>query len=479
MEVRDMMALLNLLDNRRQDIPLAALLRCPLGRLDEPETSLARIRAAYPEDVPFFDAAFRYKDEKDDVLAGQLQVFFESLQQWRQAAQRRPLADVLWDIYHQSGYLAYVSGLSNRRAARGKSVASLHERAAQFDGFQSRGLSRFLRFLEQLRDGSDIGQPSIASAADNAVRIMSVHGAKGLEYPVVVVPDLGKMINMQDCQGAILADRKAGLGMVVIDEEKRCRYPSLVSTLVQNRLRQQSLAEELRVLYVAMTRAREHLILVGTCPPRPRRKNVGLALERGHRRSAADGCDPRRCKTDAGLDRPRLGDDDGSGTGGVSRQRLHAGASGRMARAGRGEPSANDAFRANCDGEANAVDSRAAAFGIREGNDRSCRVHLQMAGIWARSRLAIRDRQESSGICRRVAEPAARRRSSLQRLLPAAKFHRTEPLDFSHADRGTATHVVLQHLNFTTAHATARTWPLRSQHAGRTAHPDRRAGESG
>ncbi|HWE04985.1 MAG TPA: helicase-exonuclease AddAB subunit AddA [Tepidisphaeraceae bacterium] len=265
MEVRDMMSLLNLLDNRRQDIPLAGLLRSPLGRLDDPETSLARIRGAYPESVPFFDAAFRYKDEKDNALALQLRDFFENLLQWRQAAQRQPLADVIWDIYRRSGYLTYVAGLASGEQ-RVENLLYLHERAAQFDGFQSRGLSRFLRFLDQLREESDLGQPSIASAADNAVRIMSVHGAKGLEFPIVVVPDLGKLINMQDCHGAILADRKAGLGMRVVDEEKRCRYPSLAWTIVQNRLRQQSLAEELRVLYVAMTRAREHLILVGTCP---------------------------------------------------------------------------------------------------------------------------------------------------------------------------------------------------------------------
>src|SRR5688500_14896394 len=96
---------------------------------------------------------------------------------------------------------------------------------------------------------------------------MSVHRSKGLEFPVVFLPDLGKAINLQDCSGAILADRKAGLGMAVVDEHRRVRYPSLASTLVHNRLRQQALAEEMRVLYVAMTRAKEHLVLIGTCRP--------------------------------------------------------------------------------------------------------------------------------------------------------------------------------------------------------------------
>ncbi|MDB5354759.1 MAG: ATP-dependent deoxyribonuclease subunit [Phycisphaerales bacterium] len=265
-EIRDMLALLALLDNRRQDIPLAAVLRSPLGQLHDAETCLAKIRLAYPsESVPFHEATIRYAAEKTkDALAAQLNVFFTQLAHWRDAAQRRPLAEVIWSIYHQTGYLAFVAGLRNgdQRVAN---LMHLYERAGQFGRFHERGLSRFLRFLEQLDEESDLAQPPLASQADDVVRIMSIHRSKGLEFPVVIVPDLGKAINMQDCRGAILLDRSAGLGMAVVDEEKHCRYPSLAQTLVQSRLRQQSLAEELRVLYVAMTRAREHLILVGTC----------------------------------------------------------------------------------------------------------------------------------------------------------------------------------------------------------------------
>jgi ATP-dependent helicase/nuclease subunit A len=144
-------------------------------------------------------------------------------------------------------------------------LIDLHERARQFGSFQKQGLARFLGFLEQLREESDLGQPSVASAADDVVRIMSVHSSKGLEFPVVILPDLGKRINLSDCSGSILVDRHAGPGLMVADEARRIRYPSLAWMLVQTRLRQQSLAEELRVLYVATTRAKEHLILIGTC----------------------------------------------------------------------------------------------------------------------------------------------------------------------------------------------------------------------
>jgi ATP-dependent helicase/nuclease subunit A len=264
MEVRDVLALLSLLDNQRQDVPLAAILRSPLAALPNAEDSLARVRLAYGGDVAFHQAVVRYAEHHHDELAAKLSDFLGHLKRWRTLAQRRPLAEVLWTIYQETGYLAFCAGLfgGEQRVAN---LIDLHERARQFGSFQKQGLARFLGFLEQLREESDLGQPSVASAADDVVRIMSVHSSKGLEFPVVIVPDLGKRINLSDCSGSILVDRHAGPGFSVADEARRIRYPSLASMLVQNRLRQQSLAEELRVLYVAMTRAKEHLILIGTC----------------------------------------------------------------------------------------------------------------------------------------------------------------------------------------------------------------------
>jgi ATP-dependent helicase/nuclease subunit A len=264
MEVRDVLALLSLLDNQRQDVPLAAILRSPLAALPEPEDSLARIRLAYGGNVAFHQAVVFYANNQKDELAAKLSDFLKQLARWRTLAQRRPLAEVLWTIYRETGYLAFCAGLfgGEQRVAN---LIDLHERARQFGSFQKQGLARFLNFLEQLREESDLGQPSVASAADDVVRIMSVHASKGLEFPVVIVPDLGKRINLSDCSGSILIDRHAGPGFSVADETRRIRYPSLASMVVQNRLRQQSLAEELRVLYVAMTRAKEHLMLIGTC----------------------------------------------------------------------------------------------------------------------------------------------------------------------------------------------------------------------
>ena len=267
MEVRDLLALLAVLDNPRQDIPLAAVLRSPLAAIPHAEDALATIRLAYSKrDVPFHDAVVRYATDgkHDDELAAKLRDLLERIERWRLMAQRRPLAELIWDIYDSTGYLAFCAGLRDGEQ-RKANLIDLHERARQFGSFQRQGLARFLAFLDRLRDESDLGQSSVATEGENVVRIMTVHRSKGLEFPVVILPDLGKVINMQGCAGSILFDRHAHLGMDVVDETKQVRYPSLASMLVSQRLRQQAMAEELRVLYVAMTRAKEHLILVGTC----------------------------------------------------------------------------------------------------------------------------------------------------------------------------------------------------------------------
>jgi ATP-dependent helicase/nuclease subunit A len=210
----------------------------------------------------------RYARDHDDELAAHLMDLLAQLDQWRTLAGQRPIADVLWMIYDTTGYLAFCAGLDDGEQ-RVANLTRLHERARQFGAFQRQGLRRFIQFLRSLQDDEqDLRQPSVASEADDVVRVMSIHASKGLEFPVVIVPDLGKKHNLQDTAGPILFDRDAGLGLLCADETRRIRYPSMASVLVGEQIRRQTLAEELRVLYVAMTRAREHLILVGTCAPK-------------------------------------------------------------------------------------------------------------------------------------------------------------------------------------------------------------------
>ncbi len=262
-EVNDVLSLLHVLDNGRQDIPLAAVLRSPLANLPKPEDALARMRLAYPA-VEFHTAVRRYADEQNDDLSAQLRVILDQLTEWRRIGRERPVAELIWSIYGDTGYLAFCGGLP-RGEQRKANLIELHDRARQFGEFRRQGLGRFLTFLEKLRDQSDLGQAAVASEADDVVRVMSIHHSKGLEFPIVFVPDLGKAINVGDLNGSILLDRDLGLGLRVVDEARQVRYPSLAWMVVQQSLRQQTLAEELRVLYVALTRAKEHLVLIGTC----------------------------------------------------------------------------------------------------------------------------------------------------------------------------------------------------------------------
>jgi ATP-dependent helicase/nuclease subunit A len=273
-EVRDIICLLQVLDNQQQDIPLAAVLRSPLAGIPDADDALAQIRIRYRSEageIPFHQAVARYAQEQNDELAAHLQDFLDQLQAWRDLANKRPVAELLWQLYDQTGYLAYCSGLEDGRQ-RVANLIQLHQRAGQFGTFLRQGLYRFLKFLQSLKEQKDIRRPSVVGQAEQVVRIMSIHRAKGLEFPVVILPDLGKKHNLQDTAGAILVDRAAGLGLAVVDQERLIRYPSLASTLVETSLHRQTLAEEMRLLYVAMTRAKEHLILVGT--------TAGAAMEK-------------------------------------------------------------------------------------------------------------------------------------------------------------------------------------------------------
>ncbi len=271
LEVRDLLSLLAILDNEQQDIPLAAVLRSPLFGEPLSDNELVAIRAesrGQDADSRFHVAVAEYAQRGADTnLRARLTEIFDRIDRWRQRARRRPLADVVWQIYEESGYLAYVEGLRDGRQRRAN-LLQLHEYARQFGGFRRQGLYRFLRFIDGLRDaGEDLEPGTAAAPSGDVVRVMTIHRSKGLEFPIVILGELGKRFNLDDARGRILFDRQLGLALDAVDLERRISYPTLPHRLVSRSIHAESLAEELRILYVALTRAKQRLVLVGSKSP--------------------------------------------------------------------------------------------------------------------------------------------------------------------------------------------------------------------
>ncbi len=263
-EVADMMALLKTLDNPRGDIELAAVLRSETIGLEDAD--LARVRLEAPAQVGprLYDAACWYARGGPDAASRQrVSEALARLGRWRRAARTQSLADLIWDVYRQTGYLAFVSALPGGRQRRAN-LLMLHDRAVQFersaDAFQGRSLSHFIEFIEQLLEAGQDWAPAAADTAENAVRILSVHRSKGLEFGVVFLAGLNQPFNREDTTGPCLFDEDLLVGLQVWTDRERC-VPSREYELIADRHRTRALAEEMRILYVAVTRAREHVVL--------------------------------------------------------------------------------------------------------------------------------------------------------------------------------------------------------------------------
>jgi ATP-dependent helicase/nuclease subunit A len=266
MEVAVMMSLLKVIDNPFQDIPLASVLRSPIVGLDGNE--LAQIRMDN-SNGSFYEAFRVYlgnhrKEEGNSALYVKLKTFGEKLEKWRTRARQGSLSDLIWQIYRETGYFDFVGGMpaGNQRQAN---LRALYDRARQYESTSFRGLFRFLRFIERMRDrGSDLGTARALGEQEDVVRVMTIHKSKGLEFPVVFIAGLGKMFNMRDLNSKFLLHKELGLGSKYIDSTLRISYPTLPQLSIRRRMHMELLAEEMRVLYVALTRAKEKLYLIGT-----------------------------------------------------------------------------------------------------------------------------------------------------------------------------------------------------------------------
>ncbi|MFH1370324.1 MAG: helicase-exonuclease AddAB subunit AddA [Planctomycetota bacterium] len=268
-EITDMLCLLKVLDNPRRDIELAAVLRSPFFRLTDTELAKIWLFGKKDDHKPgFYECVVgccRSKDDRD--LADKLIKTLSTLDDWRTVARRGRLAELIWHIYRQSGLLSFVCALPDGPARRAN-LLKLHDRAVQFESFASNtgvpSLTRFIEFVEKLlAAGQDWSPAEPESAAGNAVRVLSVHKGKGLEFPVVFIADLDSAFSKKDSRRDCLVDEQSTLGLRIIDADTNFRLDSLAYQVIEEHTRRKSLAEEMRILYVAMTRAIDRLVLVG------------------------------------------------------------------------------------------------------------------------------------------------------------------------------------------------------------------------
>ncbi|CAM3437779.1 helicase-exonuclease AddAB subunit AddA [Marinicrinis lubricantis] len=263
-EIEIMLSLLRTINNPYQDIPLAAVLRSPIYRFTAEEMAL--VRAGHKTGL-FYDAVIAYGESasaEDIHLQDRVRLFISDLERWRNIARGMTVAELIQDIFRRTGYLDMVGGFPGG-SQRQANLQALLERAKQYEATSFRGLFRFLRFIEKiLESGGDLGAARALGEQEDVVRIMSIHKSKGLEFPVVFVAGLSKQFNQQDLNQPFLMHKELGFGPKLVDTELRISYPTLPNLAIRRKLRWEMLAEEMRVLYVALTRPKEKLFLVGT-----------------------------------------------------------------------------------------------------------------------------------------------------------------------------------------------------------------------
>ncbi len=321
LEVQTVLNLLRLLDNPRQDIPMAAVLASPIGGLTGEE--LAILRTQFPEER-FYQAVMHYMPEDAEPEACQeledstsvevlsemeqhnsmennqkielsssarkkLQKFLGLLQKFRKKVSYTPIHELLYQVLEETGYQAYVYALPGGEVKKAN-LDMLVEKAIVYESTSYRGLFHFIRYMDQLQKYEVDFPLAEGEQVEEAVRIMSIHKSKGLEFPIVFVSGLGKMFNNQDVREKVVLHPGLGIGLDVTDLKRRLKTPGLTRQLLARKLTLENTGEELRVLYVALTRAKEKLILTGVLK-KAEEKLDQLGVEMAHaagQKSAAE-----------------------------------------------------------------------------------------------------------------------------------------------------------------------------------------------
>ena len=260
-EIQTIINVLKILDNPTDDIALVSVLRSEIGKFDDNE--ILEIRFSDREKNYYYSLQ-KAKDELTGNLKEKVNDFLSRIKKWKFESEYLGLAELIWKIYLDTGYYNYV-GLMPNGALRQANLKMLFERAKDYERTSFKGLFNFIRFIEKVKLGNtDMSSAKIIGENEDVVRIMSIHKSKGLEFPIVFLSSTSKKFNMQDLNQSILLHQKIGLGPEYINYSRKIQYPTLAKEAIKIISRNETISEEMRVLYVALTRAREKLIITGT-----------------------------------------------------------------------------------------------------------------------------------------------------------------------------------------------------------------------
>ena len=258
-EIQTIMSLLKIIDNPMQDIPLVTVLRSYIGEFSDNE--LIEIRVNTNQHQTFYESMKQY--DKNIMLKNKIEMFFEKIKKWQKENEYLDLDELIWKIYEDTGYYNYV-GLMPNGLLKQANLKSLFEKAKQYEKASFKGLYNFINFIDRLKTSSgDLSSAKLIGENENVIRIMSIHKSKGLEFPVVFLSGSNKKFNMQDLNSNILLHQDLGIGVNYIDSKRKLQYTTLSKEAIKILSKTELLSEEMRVLYVALTRAKEQLIITG------------------------------------------------------------------------------------------------------------------------------------------------------------------------------------------------------------------------
>ena len=257
-EIQVIMDLLKIIDNPYQDIPLVHVMLSSIGMFTDDD--LLEIRLCDSHD-DFYTTMLKSRLSVSKDLKEKIEIFLEKIENFREKNQYMDLDELIWTIYEETGFLNYVALMPNGNL-RTANLKMLFERAKQYENASFKGLFNFINFIERVKLGSgDLGAAKLIGENENVVRIMSIHKSKGLEFPIVFLSCSGSSFNMMDLNADILLHQNIGIGVKYIDYDKQIKYDTISKLALREKLLEENLSEEMRILYVALTRAKEKIYI--------------------------------------------------------------------------------------------------------------------------------------------------------------------------------------------------------------------------